>query len=160
MTRVLLHAAVLTGVYLLVLTSTAPGDVLVGGLLALAVATALRDRGAVPRSPASAFAWVGAAAGLLLRTAWEMVIGSWRVVRFCLGAHTSPGFVEIPRGDRSPRNVALWGLLTGEAPDEIPVDVDDTRDVLIVHLVEAGDPEGVRERHRHVHERWQRKVVS
>ena len=158
--RVLLRAAALTVIYLLVLTSAAPGDVLVGGVLALVVAVALRPRGPVPRGPAPPLARLGAALGVVVQTVSEMVRGSWRVVRFCLGSSAAPGFVEIPRGDRSPGNVALWGVLTGEAPDEIVVDVDETRDVLIVHLVDAGDPEGVRERHRRVYERTQRKVVA
>jgi multicomponent Na+:H+ antiporter subunit E len=67
--------------------------------------------------------------------------------------------VEIPQGDRSPDGVALWGVLTGEAPDEIPVDVDDRRRVLIVHLIDASDPAAVRARHARTHERWQRRVV-
>ena len=55
--------------------------------------------------------------------------------------------------------VALWGVLTGEAPDEVPVDVDEARDVLIVHLVDASDPDAVRARHQRAYERWQRRVV-
>jgi len=50
-------------------------------------------------------------------------------------------------------------VLTGEAPDEVPVDVDEERDVLIVHLVDASDPDAVRDRHRRAWERAQRKVV-
>ena len=76
-----------------------------------------------------------------------MVLGSWRTARFCLRGGGSPGFVEIPRDGRSPHAVALWGVLTGEAPDEVPVDIDEERDVLIVHLVDASDPDAVRERH-------------
>ena len=67
--------------------------------------------------------------------------------------------MEIPRGERSRKNVALWGVLTGEAPDEVPIDVDEARDVLIVHLVDASDPDGVRARHQTAFERWQRHVV-
>ena len=158
--RVLLRAVALTAIYLLVLTSAAPGDVLVGGVLAVVVAVALRPRGPAPRGPAPPLARLGAAVGVVVQTVAEMVRGSWRVVRFCLGSSGEPGFVEIPRGERSPGSVALWGVLTGEAPDEIVVDVDETRDVLIVHLVDAGDPDGVRERHRRVYERTQRKVVA
>jgi multisubunit Na+/H+ antiporter MnhE subunit len=88
-----------------------------------------------------------------------MVIGSWRTARFCLGLGGEPGFVEIPRAGRSRHAVALWGVLTGEAPDEIPVDVDEERDMLIVHLVDASDPDSVRERHRRAYEGAQRKVV-
>jgi multisubunit Na+/H+ antiporter MnhE subunit len=88
------------------------------------------------------------------------VIGSWRVARFCLGWRAAPGFVEIPRGDRSPIEVALWGVLTGEAPDEVVVDVDEVRGVLIVHLVDAADPDAVRERHRRAHDRLRRRGAS
>ena len=66
--------------------------------------------------------------------------------------------VEIPRDDRSRSNVALWGVLTGEAPDEVPVEVDEARGVLLVHLVDASDPPSVRARHAHATAR-QRKVV-
>ena len=159
MSGVLLRAAALTLIYLLVLTSVSPGDVLVGGLLGLAVATLLRPRHASTHA-APRLTRVGAASLGLVLTLIEIVRGSWRVVRFCLGSPASPGFVEIPRGSRSRRNVALWGVITGEAPDEVPVDVDEERGVLIVHLVDAQDPDAVRTRHRRTYERWQRKVVS
>jgi multisubunit Na+/H+ antiporter MnhE subunit len=158
LSRVLIRAALLTSVYLLVLTSVSPGDVLVGGVLGLAFAALLRPH----HAPAGAAPWptrVAAAAVGLVLSVVEMARGTWRVVRFCLGAEASPGFVEIPRGTRSRVNVALWGVITGEAPDEYPVDVDGRRGVLIVHLVDAGDPQAVRERHRHTFERWQGKVV-
>jgi multisubunit Na+/H+ antiporter MnhE subunit len=96
---------------------------------------------------------------LAAETAVEMARGSWRVIRFCLGSTAMPGLVEIPRDGRSRAGVALWGVLTGEAPDEVPVDVDEERNVLIVHLVDAADPERVRERHRAAFERRQGKVV-
>jgi multisubunit Na+/H+ antiporter MnhE subunit len=157
--RGILHrAAGLVAVYLLVLTSAMPGDVLIGALLALPIVVALRPRRARPLvAPVLTQAW--AAGGLLAQTASEMVRGSWRVARYCVGGEGSPGLVEIPQGDRSPDGVALWGVLTGEAPDEIPVDVDDRRRVLIVHLIDASDPAAVRARHARTHERWQRRVV-
>jgi hypothetical protein len=52
----------------------------------------------------------------------------------------------------------MWGLLTGEAPDEVVVDVDRHRDVMTVHLVDAADGDAVRARHRRVHEQWRRRV--
>lgn len=158
MSGILVRAAALAAIYLLVLTSVAPGDVLVGGLLGLAVATALRPRGPSRGSPPRVGA-VRAALSGLAQTAAETIRGSWRVVRFCLGAKYRPGLVEIPRGERSRMQLALWGLVTGEAPDEVPVAVDEARDVLIVHLVDASDPDAVRARHRHTYESWQRKAV-
>jgi multisubunit Na+/H+ antiporter MnhE subunit len=152
----LARAAALAAVYLLVLTSVAPGDVLVGVTLGLGVALALRPRRTTP----ARFPWperLAAAVAVALQTAAEVVRGSWRVARFCVGGRAAPGLVEIPRDDRSRRETALWGVLTGEAPDEVVVDA--RRDVLVVHLVDAGDPDAVRARHRAAHERWQRKVV-
>jgi multicomponent Na+:H+ antiporter subunit E len=93
-------------------------------------------------------------------TAREMAVGTVRVVRFCLTDGDAHGFVEIPRGDRSRRAVALWGVLTGEAPDEYPVDVDDARHVLIVHTVDARDPDAVRARHAASRDDYQREVVA
>lgn len=161
MIGVLLRGAGLAGIYLLVMTSLDPGDILVGSALGLGVAVALRPHGMhrAPPGRVTPIEWVGAFAGMVTETAREMVVGSWRVVRFCLDSSATPGFVEIPRGGRSRHSVALWGVLTGEAPDEVPVDVDEARDVLIVHLVDATDPEAVRARHQRAYERWQRRVV-
>jgi len=156
MTGTLVRAAFLAGIYLLVLTSLAPGDVLVGSLLGLGMAMALRGRGPA-RARARLSERLVAAGVVALQTAVEMVRGSWRVARFCLGGRGAPGFVEIPRDARSRRQTALWGVLTGEAPDEVVVDA--RSDVLVVHLVDAGDPDAVRGRHAAAHERWQRKVV-
>jgi multisubunit Na+/H+ antiporter MnhE subunit len=153
---VLVRAVGLAAVYLLVLASAAPGDVLVGLALGLGVALALRPR----RASRSHVPWperLVAAAVVGAQTAVEMVRGSWRVVRFCIGGDFRPGFVEIPREARSRRETALWGVLTGEAPDEVPIHVGS--ETLVVHLVDAGDPDGVRARHHAAHERWQRKVV-
>jgi multisubunit Na+/H+ antiporter MnhE subunit len=146
-TRVLVVGAGLAAVYLLVLTSVAPGDVAAAAVLGFGAAVLLRPGSAAARTN-TLHLRRRAVPGLLWRTAAEMVRGSWRTVRFCLGWAGEPGFVEIPRDGRTDLDVALWGLVTGEAPDEIVVDVDDERDVLVVHLIDAGDPDGVRARHR------------
>jgi multisubunit Na+/H+ antiporter MnhE subunit len=152
------RAAGLLTVYLLVLTSVAPGDVLVGTVLAVTIVAAARPRSQRPR--AGWLRWATALTMTLLSTGREMVIGTVRTARFALGGQAQPGFVEIPRSGRSRRAVALWGVLTGEAPDEYPVDVDADRDVLIVHVLDASDPAAIRARHDLALERWQRHVVE
>ncbi|HET6550494.1 MAG TPA: Na+/H+ antiporter subunit E [Solirubrobacter sp.] len=147
---IFVRAAWLAAIYLLVLTSVEPGDLAIGAALGLAVAFALRTRGGARPSPR-------AVAGMLGSTGAEVVRGTWRTARFCLGAPANPGLVEIPRGDRSPERVALWGVLTGEAPDEYPVDAEG--DALFVHVLDASDPDAVRARHERTDRRWQRRVV-
>ena len=160
MSRVILQALLLMGIYLLVLTSVKPADAVTGFLLGLVLAVALRPRLPGRRTATPSPAGLVALVPVLAMTAADMIRGSWRTARFCLRGGGRPGFVEIPRGDRSRHAVALWGVLTGEAPDEVPVDVDEERNVLIVHLVDASDPDAVRERHRRAYERAQRKVVA
>jgi multisubunit Na+/H+ antiporter MnhE subunit len=160
MSRLVIQALALMGIYLLVMTSAKPADAVVGLLLGLALAVALRPRHPDRRPNGSPLALLVAAGALLVQTAAEMARGSWRTARFCLRGGDRSGFVEIPRAGRSRRAVALWGVVTGEAPDEVPVDVDEERDVLIVHLVDASDPVAVRWRHQHAYEDVQRKVVA
>ncbi|HWK27076.1 MAG TPA: Na+/H+ antiporter subunit E [Solirubrobacter sp.] len=160
MTRILTQGLFLMGIYLLVMTSAKPGDALAGLVLGLALAVALRPRTPERRPATPGLAALAALGPVVVLTALEMVRGSWRTVRFCLRGGGNPGFVEIPRADRSDHAVALWGVLTGEAPDEVPVDVDEERGVLIVHLVDASDPDAVRERHRRAYEGAQRRVVA
>ncbi len=156
---ILLRTCGLAAIYLLVLTSLDPGDVALGLLLGLAIVVGLRVHAVDARAHPPLPVVVRAAIAMMVGTAREMVIGSWRAMRFCLDGPATPGFVEIPRDDRSHRGVALWGVLTGEAPDEYPVDVDDERGVLIVHLVDARDPDAVRRRHGQAHERTLRHLV-
>jgi multicomponent Na+:H+ antiporter subunit E len=160
MSRIVIQALGLMGIYLLVMTSAKPADAAAGLLVGLVLATALRPRlpGRTPATPR--LAGLLALGPVLVQTVIEMAIGSWRTALFCLRGVGQPGFVEIPRGERSRHGVALWGVLTGEAPDEVTVDVDEERQVLIVHLVDASDPDAVRERHRRAYERAQRKVVT
>ena len=157
MSRIVIQALSLMGVYLLVLTSAKPGDALVGLLLGVVLAVALRQRLPGRRAATPKLSGLVALGPVLAATAVEMAIGSWGTARFCLGAPAKPGLVEIPRGDRSPGRVALWGVLTGEAPDEYPVDAEG--DVLFVHVLDASDPDAVRARHERTDRRWQRKVV-
>lgn len=158
MIGILGRAAGLLAIYLLVLTSVHPGDVIVGGAVALAITIGLGSSSR--RGSSSPVRWLRAVAGTVLQTGGEVVVGTWRTARFCLGGRGNPGFVEIPRGRRSNHGIAMWGVLTGAAPDEVPVHVDAKRGVLVVHLVDASDPEGVRTRHRRAYEQWHRDVVA
>jgi len=151
----------LAAIYLFVLTSVSPGDVLVGVVVAAGIVLSA-SRGiarANGRRVGDWARWFGAVARLIVATGWEIALGTVRVVRFCLAGTGHAGFVEIPRGDRSREAVALWGVITGEAPDEYPVAIDDERGMLIVHNLEADNPDKTRARHAAARERLQGPVV-
>lgn len=158
MTGALLRVVGLAGIYLLVMTSLDPGDILVGVILASGLVLAAGSAGP-RRRPEEWGRWLVAIGTMIVNTAREIAVGSWRVVRFCLTGAGSPGFVEIPREGRSRHAVALWGVLTGEAPDEYPVAVDDARHVLVVHVIDARDPETIRARHRAANEGYLQDVI-
>jgi multisubunit Na+/H+ antiporter MnhE subunit len=153
--RVLLPWAGLVGIYLLVLTSLHPGDVLVGGLLAALVVVAtrrIRGGGEIHRR-LDAHRLLGAPA-LVVRIVADTAAGTWRVVRFCLHPdETRPGLVEVPAGSRSGSGLAAWGFINGLAPDELVVEIDEDRRVLLVHAVDADDPDAVRARHADAEQR-------
>jgi multicomponent Na+:H+ antiporter subunit E len=154
----LLRVAGLAAIYLLVLTSLSPGDVLVGVLVASGLVLAAGAAGP-RRRPGEWARWLKAVARMIADTAYQIALGTVQVARFCLTGAGSPGFVEIPRGSRSRHGVALWGVLTGEAPDEYPVAVDDARHVLVVHVIDARDPDAIRARHQDAFEAYLQDVV-
>ena len=159
MTRFLVFTVALTIIYLLVLTSVHPGDVLVGTVLSASIAAASTvarprrlGRPLVPR--------LAAAPALALGTLADMVRGNWHVAQYVLGRRRldAPGIVAIPKGARSSSGVAAWGYITAISPDEIVVEADDERGVLLVHLLDARDVPAIHARHEETYERRQRRV--
>jgi multisubunit Na+/H+ antiporter MnhE subunit len=160
MIRFVLFTVALTAVYLLVLTSVHPGDVLVGAVLSAAIAApATLTRRAAPGDPPLARR-LAAAPAFALATLADMVRGNWHVARYVLGGRPleSPGIVAIPKGERTASGVAAWGYVTAISPDEIVLEADDERGVLLVHLLDARDVPGIRARHERTYERRQRRV--
>jgi multisubunit Na+/H+ antiporter MnhE subunit len=162
MTRVVVSAALLTALYALALGSADPWDIGLGAVLGLALTTAARPLifagpGRPLRTlPESAWA-VLALAGIVVR---DIVTGTWQVARVVLHLRPleSPGIVAVPLGERTRRGTAVSGLLLSIAPGEYLVDVDWERRVMLVHVIDASDPDEIRERMRRNYERYQRKV--
>ena len=69
-----------------------------------------------------------------------------------------PGIVTVPIGERSPMGVAVWAVVTGLPPGSFFVDIDRTRGVALVHLLDARDPEGFRRRQADFYRRYQSRV--
>jgi multisubunit Na+/H+ antiporter MnhE subunit len=160
MTGFVLSTATLTVVYLLVLTSAHPGDVVVGAVLSAAIAAASMSARPAARLAPPLTRRLTAAPAFVLGTFADMVRGTWHVALYVLGHRRleSPGIVAIPKGERSSSGVAVWGYTTAISPDEIVVEADDERGVLLVHLLDARDVPAIRARHQRTYERRQRGV--
>ena len=162
MSRILLPAAAVLVVYLVVLVSLDPWDIALGALLGvgltfgarrlLAADTPGHENGIARR----ALAFVPFA----FAVAGDIVFGTWRVALVTLGVRplVSPGLVKVPIGERSPTGVAVAGLALTLSPGEFLVDVDWTERVMLIHVLDASDPEEVRRDHQRFYVRFQRAV--
>ncbi len=161
MGRLVLPLALLTLVYALVLGSFSPADLALGVVLSGALLFVLRGF-VLPGEPASSGVF-GRVAGFFpfaAAVARDVVVGTWQVTLVTL--HLRPlgrsGIVAIPIGGRTETGVAVSALVATLSPGEVLVDVDRVRGVMLIHVVDAADPEEVRRRHEDFYRRYQRKV--
>lgn len=151
----------LTLVYLLVLGSFEPADIAMGVVIsgALIFGTRKFSFREKPTSPnlLSRFVhfWPFAVAEV-----WNIVTGTWAVALVTLHIRSlvSPGIVAVPIGERTPTGVAVSAQCTTLSPGTFLVDVDWERGVMLIHALDASDPDEVRRDHQEFYEKWQRKV--
>lgn len=165
MSRALPSIVLLTLVYALVLASFAPLDLLFGALVSCVVVLTL-SRFLFPERGWSATI----RGGFLVRVAafpvyagvviWDIIQGTWTVAAYSLGIKKlqSPGIVAVPIGERTPVGVAVSSLATTLSPGTFLVEVDWERDVMLIHAIEAEDPDAVRDSLEHMYQRYQKKV--
>ena len=169
MTDLLLRVAALTGVYLLALTSVAPGDILVGLLLSAGIVAALRrirPIGEVSVRPtrASLVSRLGGVPALLAGTLVDLAHGTWQTARCCLaGRLPAPGLVTVPLTGNpaaavSPASASAWAVRVGLAPDSLVVEVDERAGQILLHVLDARDPDAVRSAQWDSYQRRQRRV--
>jgi len=153
--------AVLTGIYLLSLGSLHPLDAAEGLVLATALSLGLRGRlerpqGAGPSLGGRFAAFPLLVGGLLA----EVLRGTWDVALRVLGLRPveRPGIVLIPIGERTELGVAVTGLLAGLSPGSMLVEVDSQRQAMLFHVIDAHDPDAVRDHLDRFYRRYQRRV--
>jgi multisubunit Na+/H+ antiporter MnhE subunit len=149
-----------TTIYLLVLTSVAPGDVLVGILLSvLLVAAGRRIR---PLGPPQAVPLARRLAGvpvLVGGTAVDLARSTWRTATWCLHPRRTPaGLVTVPITPCRPSSAAAWGVRVGITPDTVVVGLDNERGLMLLHVLDARHPDAVRAAQLDSYERRQRRV--
>ncbi len=172
MGRYLLAAVLLTLTYAFVLASFDPWDLLLGGALSAALlfvfgnsvfedfasGDPVSGQGHV-RGP-GLLGRVAAFVPFAAATAWAIVEGTWEVtlVTLHLRKLERPGLVAVPIGERTPTGVAVSALVTTLSPGTFLVDVDEERGVMLIHTINAGDPDAIRESHQEFYRRYQREV--
>lgn len=164
MIAVLGRIAALTAVYLLALTSLAPGDVLTGLVLSALVAATGRwiqapDDVVVRSSPPGRLRRLAGVPALIVGTVVDMAKESWTVAGYCLrGRLPAPGLVTVPIPPPARGSSTAWAVRVGLAPASVVVHVDSARGELLVHVPDARDPEAVRRTQQISYERRQARV--
>ena len=173
MGRYLLAAVLLTLTYAFVLASFDPWDLMAGAALAAALLVVFGNSvfGGPTASGESAsdrdrvrgpglLGRVAAFGPLAAAAAWTIIEGTWEVtlVTLHLRKLDRPGIVAVPVGERTPTGVAVSALITTLSPGTFLVDVDEERGVMLIHTINAGEPEVVREAHQEFYRHYQRKV--
>jgi multisubunit Na+/H+ antiporter MnhE subunit len=156
-----LATALLTLVYALVLASFKRWDLALGAAASVALLFALRGvaRPSPEREP-GLLRRIVAFFPFALAVLVDVARGTWEValVTLHLRPLDKPGIVEIPVGERTPIGVAVSTLCATLSPGEFLVEVDEERREILLHVIDASDPDAIRERHRRFYERYQRWV--
>lgn len=153
----------LTGVYSLTLASLNWPDLALGLAFSAVLLFAFR-RVLLPTPLPSnvrmlmAIATFPAFAFIALR---EVLKGSWQVASIVVGIRplVRPGIVEIPIMERTPTAVGLSGLILTLSPGSFLVDVNWEERVMLVHVIDASDPDAIRAGYVRFYERYQRTLV-
>jgi len=161
MTR-LARALGLGVLYVLTLASGDPVDLAIGVLLGTMLVVRLDGRlrlvpdpGVV--TPTQRVVWFVPFVGAVLA---DIVQGTWDVALRVLHLRRleRPGVVRIPIGERSEHGVAVAALATTLSPGSVLIDVDWERGDLLLHVIDASEPDQVRERLQRFYDRYQRRV--
>jgi len=159
----LLALVLLVALWALTLGSAAPLDLLLGALAAAALLAVLPGAARGARGPGAGalLRRVAAFPVLVLAILRDVGTGTWDVALRVLGLRPidRTGIVEIPVGERTELGLAVTALALTLSPGEVLIDVDHDRRVLVVHVMDATDPDGVRAKHARFYERVQRRVV-
>lgn len=152
----------LVGVYGLTLASAQPLDLLAGGVLAATLLAALRRFlfSGEPAATPSIVSRVLRFPRLAVAVAGEVVRGTWLVTLVLTGRRplSRPGIVSVPVGERTGAGVAATALAVTLSPGEVFVDVDWERGEMLLHVLDASDPDAVRRHHAAFYDRHQRAV--
>ena len=159
----MLRAGLALGVvYCLTVASTDPVDLAIGTAVGLALTAALGARLALsPAGEVPPFTrrvlwfppFLMAILGDVLASTWDVAL---RILHLRPTRHAR--IIRVPIGERTDRGVAVSGLVISLSPGAVLVDVDWAQRDLLVHVIDASDPDAVRARLQRFYDRYQRRV--
>lgn len=162
MRRFVSTVVLLAAIYLLTLASTDWVDLLFGllfgTLLTAGLASRIVDVPTGERPPIMArILGFPVFAGAVIA---DVLAGTWDVTLRVIGLRRleCPGIVRVPIGERSDRGIAVSALATTLSPGTVFVDVDRERGDMLLHVIDASDPDAVRESLQRFYDRYQRRV--
>jgi len=98
---------------------------------------------------------------LFIAAVWlDILIDTWRVVLMVLSFQPprQPDFVEIAIDERSETGSAIDGFVNTVSPGSYLVEIDQKRGIILFHVVDADDPQSVREAYQRKYQQRQRSV--
>jgi multicomponent K+:H+ antiporter subunit E len=121
--------------------AASPGRLLLGALLAFAVPLLTRRFWPDPPRllrPGLALRFCGVVAA-------DIFVANWRVARRVIGPlhQLSPAFVEVPLEIHDPFLATLLASVVSLTPGTVAIDVDRQRWVMLVHALDAPDPQAL-----------------
>lgn len=155
-----LRVAGLTAIYLLVLTSVHPGDIAVGLVLSTVLVLLGRRMARLGDPPDLPLARrLARVPALIGGTLVDLAVSTWRTAVWCLHPRrTRSGFVTVAIPSCSPVSAAAWGVRVGITPDSLVVELDEQEGRMLLHVLDARDPDAVRAEQLCSYERRQRGV--
>ena len=97
---------------------------------------------------------------LIFGTLVDLAVSTWRTALWCL----SPRRTHVRTGDRADPAVrcavgcGAGGCGSGITPDTVVVELDEERGRMLLHVIDASDPDAVRSEQLDSYERRQRRV--
>ncbi len=138
----------LTLIYALVLASFAWPDLLLGALLSIGFLWVYRrtlfpDSLPEGRYVTHIIVFAPKFLGLLV---WDIIKGTWQVTTFVIGLRKldHPGILKIPLGNHSRAGTGIVSLFITLSPGSFLVDIDWEERVMLVHVIDASDPDTTR----------------
>ncbi len=150
----------LTGVYAMVLASFHPWDLFFGAVLSGALIYAFRSFvfGGRPDPLTGLAGRCVAFFPFAVAVVWDVIKGTWEVALITLHVRplVEPGVVKVPVGERTPTGVAVFGLVTTLSPGAFMIEASD--EFMLMHVIDASDPDAFRGEREDFYQRYQRKV--